>query len=103
MNSVVIVGSGFTGFECARQLARGYYASTTSPSPMISPVDYMLYTPLFPRCRRSCRCPLCHFPLANSLHGVRAVRGRVDTVDFAQHRLLSIPRGAPRCRGIGWC
>ena len=49
MKSVVVVGGGFTGFECARRLARTC-ASTTPrlTGHVVSPVDYMLYTPLLP-------------------------------------------------------
>ncbi|MBV8862329.1 MAG: NAD-binding protein, partial [Mycobacterium sp.] len=47
MRSVVIVGSGFTGFECARRLARRLRKSDVDIT-IISPVDYMLYTPLLP-------------------------------------------------------
>ncbi|ORA93380.1 hypothetical protein BST31_12500, partial [Mycobacterium marseillense] len=49
MASVVIVGSGFTGFTCARHLAqilRRRHARVNIT--IISPVDYMLYTPLLP-------------------------------------------------------
>ena len=47
--NVVIVGSGFAGFECARRLSellrrKGSDATVT----MVSPVDYLLYTPLLP-------------------------------------------------------
>jgi NADH:quinone reductase (non-electrogenic) len=47
MTSVVIVGSGFTGFECARRLVRRIRKSDVDVT-IISPVDYMLYTPLLP-------------------------------------------------------
>ena len=43
MTSVVIVGSGFTGFECARHLARKLRKHNASADiAIISPVDYML-------------------------------------------------------------
>ena len=49
MTSVVIVGSGFTGFECARGLARRLRRSKADVDiTIISPIDYMLYTPLLP-------------------------------------------------------
>jgi NADH:ubiquinone reductase (H+-translocating) len=52
MTSVVIVGSGFTGFECARSLARQIRRHNASVDvTIISPVDYMLYTPLSPTWR----------------------------------------------------
>ena len=52
MTSVVIVGSGFTGFECARRLSRTlsrhHLDAASVDISIISPVDYMLYTPLLP-------------------------------------------------------
>lgn len=55
---------------------------------MISPVDYMLYTPLLPDVAGGVvDARFVAIPLANALHGVHAVRGRVDGVDFDQHTL----------------
>lgn len=89
MTSVVIVGSGFTGFECARQLAKVLRKDNASNggSPVditiISPVDYMLYTPLLPDVAGGLvDARFVTIPLANALRGVKAVRGRVDGVDF---------------------
>src|SRR5215217_8955076 len=85
--SVVIVGSGFTGFECARHLARrlrrhGENTASVDIS-IISPVDYMLYTPLLPDVAGGLvDARLVTIPLANSLRGVQQIRGRVDGVDF---------------------
>ena len=72
MTSVVIVGSGFTGFECARHLARKLRKHNASVDiSIVSPVDYMLYTPLLPdvqaalstpassRFRSPTRCGVC--------------------------------------------
>ena len=84
MTSVVIVGSGFTGFECARRLSRqlGKHNASVDIS-MVSPVDYMLYTPLLPDVAGGLvDARFVTVPLANTLRGVRAVRGRVDSVDF---------------------
>jgi NADH dehydrogenase len=49
VTSIVIVGSGFTGFTCAGRLTRilGRRRAPVGIT-MISPVDYMLYTPLLP-------------------------------------------------------
>src|SRR3954454_16681146 len=46
--SVVIVGSGFAAFECARGLVRRLDRARASDVrvTIISPVDYMQYTPL---------------------------------------------------------
>ncbi|OBI51641.1 NADH dehydrogenase [Mycobacterium kyorinense] len=83
MTSVVIVGSGFTGFECARRLRKRNFDVT-----IISPVDYMLYTPLLPDVAGGVvDGRFVTIPLAGMLHGVRKVRGRVDTVDLHEHTL----------------
>jgi NADH:ubiquinone reductase (H+-translocating) len=87
MTSVVIVGSGFTGFECARRLARRLRTSDVDIT-IISPVDYMLYTPLLPDVAGGVVDPrFVTIPLAGTLNGVRKVRGRVDSVDLTQKRV----------------
>lgn len=88
VTSVVIVGSGFTGFECARRLARRLRKSDVDVT-IISPVDYMLYTPLLPDVAGGVVDPrFVTIPLAGTLNRVRKVRGRVDSVDLDQHRLV---------------
>src|ERR1700759_3946360 len=87
MTSVVVVGSGFTGFECARRVARRLRRSGIDIT-IISPVDYMLYTPLLPDVAGGVIDPrFVTIPLAGTLNGVRKIRGRDDSGDFDQHRL----------------
>jgi NADH:ubiquinone reductase (H+-translocating) len=87
MTSVVIVGSGFTGFECARRLVRRLRKSDVDVT-IISPVDYMLYTPLLPDVAGGViDARFVTIPLAGTLNGVRKVRGRVDSVDLERHTL----------------
>ena len=103
MTSVVIVGSGFTGFECARRLARVLRKHNAAfDISIISPVDYMLYTPLLPDVAGGLvDARFVTVPLANTLHGVRTVRGRVDTVDFGGHTVgYTDPEG--RSRNLSW-
>lgn len=89
MTSVVIVGSGFTGFECARRLHRqmrrhGAEVDIT----IISPIDYMLYTPLLPDVAGGVvDARFVTIPLAGTLRGVRAIRGRVEKADLTAHTL----------------
>ena len=90
MTSVVIVGSGFTGFECARRLARRLHRRNASDVEVtiISPSDYMLYTPLLPDVAGGLiDARFVTVPLAGTLNGVRKIRGRVESVDLAQHTL----------------
>jgi NADH dehydrogenase len=87
MTSIVIVGSGFTGFTCARRLARLLRRQSVDIT-IVSPVDYMLYTPLLPDVAGGVvDARFVAVPLANSLKGVTVVRGRVDDVDVGQSTL----------------
>ncbi|OMC55739.1 NADH dehydrogenase [Mycobacterium sp. IS-836] len=103
MTSIVIVGSGFTGFTCARRLTR-ILRRRRAPVDVtiISPVDYMLYTPLLPDVAGGVvDARFVAVPLANTLKGVRAVRGRVDGVDFAQ-RTLTYRDPEERAHRMSW-
>jgi len=101
--SVVIVGSGFTGFECARQLSRRLRKHNASVDiSIVSPVDYMLYTPLLPDVAGGLvDARFVTIPLANTLRGVRSVRGRVDAVDLDGHT-ITYTDPEQRSRGLTW-
>ncbi|MGV0793785.1 NAD(P)/FAD-dependent oxidoreductase [Mycolicibacterium sp. XJ1819] len=103
MTSVVIVGSGFTGFECARQLSRKLRSSDPSVEvSIISPVDYMLYTPLLPDVAGGVvDARFVAIPLANALRGVQAIRGRVDEVDLTG-RTVTFTDPEERSRSMCW-
>ena len=101
VTSVVIVGSGFTGFECARRLGRRLRKSDIDVT-IISPVDYMLYTPLLPDVAGGVvDARFVTIPLAGTLNGVRKIRGRVDSVDLDQHRLVYTDL-EQRSRELSW-
>jgi NADH dehydrogenase len=101
VTSVVVVGSGFTGFECARRLARRLRKADVDVT-IISPVDYMLYTPLLPDVAGGVvDARFVAIPLAGTLKGVRAIRGRVDSVDLEQHR-LQFTDLEQRTRELSW-
>lgn len=88
--SVVIVGSGFAAFECARRLVRslGRARASDVTVTIVSPVDYLQYSPLLADVAGGLVDPrLVCIPLAGTLRGVRAVRGRVDSVDLDRHSL----------------
>jgi NADH dehydrogenase len=103
MTSVVIVGSGFTGFECARRLYRQLRKHNAPDDiSIISPVDYMLYTPLLPDVAGGLvDARFVTVPLANTLHGVRTVRGRADSVDFDAHT-VTYTDPEQRSRNMTW-
>ncbi|OBH14191.1 NAD(P)/FAD-dependent oxidoreductase [Mycobacterium sp. E1747] len=102
--SVVIVGSGFAGFECARRLARRLDKARASDVrvTIVSPVDYLQYTPLLADVAGGLVDPrfVC-VPLAGTLTGMRAVRGAVDSVDF-DRRLLSFTDPEGRRGTLSW-
>jgi NADH dehydrogenase len=101
VTSVVVVGSGFTGFECARRLARKLRRTDVEVT-IISPVDYMLYTPLLPDVAGGVvDARFVAIPLAGTLKRVRAIRGRVDSVDLEQHR-LQFTDMEQRTRDLSW-
>jgi NADH dehydrogenase len=103
MSSVVIVGSGFTGFECARHLSRKLAKQNASVDiSIISPVDYMLYTPLLPDVAGGLvDARFVAIPLANTLRGVQQIRGRVDGVDFGAHT-VTYTDPEDRVRNVRW-
>jgi NADH dehydrogenase len=77
---VLVVGAGFTGFHCARALAKQHDCAVT----LVNPEDYSLYTPLLPDVAGGLLDPRhIAVPLAQTLPGVRVVRGMVDSVDLA--------------------
>ena len=79
---IVVVGSGFAGFECARSLTRRL-RGTDARVIMISPRDYMLYTPLLPEVAGGILdARFVTIPLSEALSDVELVTGRVDAVDF---------------------
>ncbi len=93
---VVIVGAGFAGFECARRVWRLLrHQSPAVQVSLISPEDYLLYTPLLPDVAGGVLDPRAiAVPLAESLPGVHLIPGLVDTVDLVGHRLqVSDPDG----------
>ncbi|OBB68035.1 NAD(P)/FAD-dependent oxidoreductase [Mycobacterium sp. 852014-50255_SCH5639931] len=102
--SVVIVGSGFAGFECARRLVRRLDRAGASDVrvTIVSPVDYLQYTPLLADVAGGLVDPrfVC-VPLAGTLKGVRAVRGQVDSVDFDRH-MLSFTDPEGRVGTLSW-
>ena len=100
---MVVVGSGFTGFECARRLARQMRRKNAAVDvTLISPIDYMLYTPLLPDVAGGVMdARFVTIPLAGTLKGARAVRGRVEEVDLDAHT-LTYTDPEQRSRRISW-
>jgi NADH:ubiquinone reductase (H+-translocating) len=87
--SIVVVGSGFAGFESARRLSRHLRRHRSNDTiTMISPVDYLLYTPLLPDVAGGViDARLVTVPLIDTLPGVQLIRGYVDAVNFLDHKV----------------
>ncbi|MXP21569.1 NAD(P)/FAD-dependent oxidoreductase [Gordonia sp. HNM0687] len=87
---IVIVGAGFAGFETARRLLRHQRTSTEHPIrvTVISPNDFMLYTPLLPDVAGGLLDPrFVAVPLADSLRGAELIAGHVAAVDLSGRTL----------------
>lgn len=86
---IVVVGSGFAGFEAARGVSRRLRrASVGAEVVLVSPDDYMLYTPLLPEVAGGLLDPrYVAVPLSNTLPDVLLRPGRVESVDLDGHTL----------------
>ncbi|WP_435200860.1 NAD(P)/FAD-dependent oxidoreductase [Janibacter sp. GS2] len=100
---VVVVGSGFAGFETARGVSRRLRrAEHPAEVVLVSPNDYMLYTPLLPDVAGGLIDPrYVAVPLANELPDVSLRPGCVDRVDLAT-RTLHVSDCAPGDREMSW-
>lgn len=124
---VLIVGAGFAGFHCARELERLLRPSEAHLT-LASPIDYMLYSPLLPQVaagvltpqaatvslrralRRTLRapCSITGIDLDGRACVARAVSGEVHTVPWdylvlcpgAATRTFGIPGGEQHGRGM---
>lgn len=91
---VVVVGSGFAGYECAHRLSKRLARQQPSTEVvLVSPQDYFLYTPLLPDVAGGLIDPrYVAIPLASALKHVRLISGQVSTVDFDDHSLTVTDR-----------
>ena len=80
---IVIVGGGFAGYHCARELselARGGAAEIV----LLNPTDYFLYLPLLPQVAGGLLAPRrVTVSLPATLPDVKVVLGNADAVDLA--------------------
>ena len=97
---VVIVGSGFAGFTCARRLCRtlARRGERDVEIVLVTPNDYMLYTPLLPDVAGGLIDPrFVVISLADSLPKVRLVVATAESVDLANKTVtVTSPHHAPR-------
>lgn len=100
---VVIVGSGFAGFSCARKLCRMLAnAKSDVEVVLISPTDYMLYTPLLPDVAGGLIDPrFVTIGLVDSLPRARLVVATAESVDL-EHRTITVDSEHHEPRTLDW-
>lgn len=83
---IVIIGSGFAGFQAARRLRR--LAHGRAEVAVISSTNYFLYLPLLPQVASGVLDPRrVAVSLTTKLPGVRLVLGEVDRIDLDSRRV----------------
>lgn len=98
---IVIVGAGYAGYHCARQLERTL-PRETAEIVIVSPTDYMLYASLLPQVGAGTVDPRhITVSLPATLRRTRLVPGRVIGMDFSNHSItVASPEG--RRRELTW-
>ena len=98
---VVVVGSGFAGFTCIRELEKRL-APEDAELVLVSPTDYMLYSPLLPEVAAGAMDPRhVVVPLHGALKRARVVLGYATGVDLGGRTCTVSPPNAPD-RVLGW-
>ncbi|MET9024637.1 NAD(P)/FAD-dependent oxidoreductase [Nocardia sp. NPDC004168] len=100
---VVIVGSGFAGFTCAQKLCRIVAkANRDIEIVLVTPNDYMLYTPLLPDVAGGLIDPrFVAISLADSLPRVRLVVANARSVDL-RNKTLTVEDEHHPPRQLSW-
>lgn len=100
---VVIVGSGFAGYTCARKLSRLLGRSGRDVEiVLVSPTDYHLYTPLLPDVAGGLIDPrFVAISLVDTLPRVQLVIGTVDAID-PDAKTLTVHRGDDAPLELSW-
>jgi NADH dehydrogenase len=98
---VVIVGAGYAGYHCARQLER-LLPRGTEEIAIVSPTDYMPYTSLLPQVGAGTVDPRhIAVSLSGTLRRTRLIPGRVTGIDFSNHSVTVASPGGQR-RDLSW-
>ena len=99
--TVLIVGGGFAGFHCARELERRL-PPEAAEIVLVSPADYLLYSPLLPNVASGV-CEPRHVAVAlhSALRRTRVFIGHVMAVDLAA-RTATVRQPDGSTRQLGW-
>jgi NADH dehydrogenase len=96
-NRVVVIGGGFGGVHCARQLER-LMPADQGDIVMVNPENYMLFTPLLPEAASGTIQPRnVGVPLRKVLKRTKVVLGHANEVDL-ENKTVTVqpPEGWPR-------
>ncbi|WP_248355357.1 NAD(P)/FAD-dependent oxidoreductase [Anaeromyxobacter oryzae] len=86
---VVILGGGFAGFTCARELERLLEADRSVQVTLVSDTNALLFTPMLAEVAGSSLEPThISTPLRSSLHRTAVVRGEIARVDLAARAVV---------------
>src|SRR5215212_2439748 len=98
---VVVVGSGFAGFTCIRELEKRL-GPEDAELILVSPTDYLLYSPLLPEVAAGAMDPRhVVVPLHGALKRARVVLGYATGVDLDMRTCTVNPPNAPE-RVLEW-
>src|ERR671916_3071299 len=98
---VVVVGSGFAGFTCARELERRL-GPEDAELVLASPTDYLLYSPLLPEVATGAQdARNIAVPLHGALKRTRIILGDTMGVDLEARTCVVSPPNASK-RVVGW-
>src|SRR3954454_18640618 len=102
---VLIVGAGFAGFTCARELEKRL-GPDDAELMLVSPTDYLLYSPLLPEVAVGVVDPRhVAVPLHEHLRRTRVVPGYATGADLEARPLPVAPPDDPARgtrREVGW-
>ena len=79
---VLIIGAGFAGFHCARQLERKLEAHEAEVA-LVTPRNYLIYSPLLPQVAAGLLSPMAvAIPLRRTMHRTHLVPGAAIGLDL---------------------
>ena len=99
MAKIVVLGGGFAGVECVKQLQRGLSSNSDTEIVMISEDNFLLFTPMLPQVASgTIQTRNIVMPIRTILKKARFYEGRVKNIDPAARRVSVW--GTPERRGV---
>ena len=99
MKRVVVLGGGFAGVECVRQLQRGLRSNSTTDILLISEQNFLLFRPMLPQVASgTISTRNIVMPIRSILKKARFYEGRVKAIDPATQQVSLW--GTPERAGI---